>query len=326
MNQPPKEYARLTYETLQGFLVQVARAVGMTEAGAAFLSGLLATNELRGIWSHGALQIATYALLMRARKLTPPPSPAVTRESPCSVIVDGDGGLGYFAAHEATRRVIAKSTSVGVAVGLTRNHGHIGAAGTYARMTAEHDLLSFVTSGHQLHLEPGQEMYHAAGGSPMAFSAPAAGVDPMVLDFGTMHDLYAGSPHRDEIARMAPGLVLRSIGLGEVCQAWGGLLAGLKIRTEAGHAAYEGANQGALVMAFRIDLFMEPAEFRRRMEEYARAVWQMKPIEGIPQAYLPGQFEMALERRYRAEGIPIPLSTRARLETLAKELGLRAPW
>jgi L-2-hydroxycarboxylate dehydrogenase (NAD+) len=80
------------------------------------------------------------------------------------------------------------------------------------------------------------------------------------------------------------------------------------------------------VMAFRIDLFMEPAEFRRRMEEYARAVWQMKPIEGIPQAYLPGQVEMALERRYRAEGIPIPLSTRARLEALAKELGLRAPW
>jgi L-2-hydroxycarboxylate dehydrogenase (NAD+) len=326
VNQPPREYARVTYEVLQGFLAQAGRAAGMTEAGASLLAGLLATNELRGIWSHGAQQMATYAPLMLARKLNPAPSPTVTRETPCSVLVDGDGGLGYFAAHEATRHVIAKAKSVGIAVGVTRNHGHIGAAGTYARMSTEHDLLSFVTSGHQLHLEPSQEMYHAAGGSPMAFSAPAAGVDPLVLDFGTMHDLYAGSPHRDEIARMAPGLVLRSIGLGEVCQSWGGLLAGLKLRAEAGATAYEGANQGALVIAFRIDLFMDPAEFRRRMEEYARAVWQMKPIEGIAQAYLPGQVEMALERRYRAEGIPMPLAARARLDALAKELGLSPPW
>ena len=43
-----------------------------------------------------------------------------------------------------------------------------------------------------------------------------------MLDFGAMHDLYG--PPRDELAALAPGLVLRSIGLGEICQAWGGLL------------------------------------------------------------------------------------------------------
>jgi LDH2 family malate/lactate/ureidoglycolate dehydrogenase len=326
VNQPPREHVRVTFQALDAFLRQAGLSVGMADDQAALLARTLATNELRGVWSHGALQMATYAPLMREGKLNSRPNLSVARETASSVLVDGDGGLGYFPAFDAAKRIIAKAESAGVAVGLTRNHGHIGAAGVYARMTTEHDLLCFVTSGHQLHLEPGQDMYHAAGGSPMAFSAPTKSVDPLVLDFGTMHDLYAGNPHRADIARMAPGLVLRSIGLGEVCQAWGGLLAGLKLRPDGAPPGREGANQGSVIIAFRIDLFIDPGEFRHRMDEYARAVWQTKPIEGIQQAYLPGQIEMVLERKYRAEGIPLPLASQSRLEALAKELGLRLPF
>ena len=71
---------------------------------------------------------------------------------------------------------------------------------------------------------------------------------------------------------------------------------------------------------------MDAGEFRHRMDEYARAVWQAKPIEGIPQAYLPGQIEMVLERKYRAEGIPLPVASQSRLAALAKELGLGLSW
>ncbi len=45
----------------------------------------------------------------------------------------------------------------------------------------------------------------AAGGSPMAFAVPAGETVPMVLDFGTMHDLYADSPHVPELFSLAPG-------------------------------------------------------------------------------------------------------------------------
>lgn len=55
----------------------------------------------------------------------------------------------------------------------------------------------------------------------MSFSAPAGEEEDLVLDFGAMHDLYASSPHRDEIARLAPGTVFRAIGMGAICQSWG---------------------------------------------------------------------------------------------------------
>jgi LDH2 family malate/lactate/ureidoglycolate dehydrogenase len=207
---------------------------------------------------------------------------------------------------------------------MSRNHGHFGAAGLYARLTLEHDLICYVTSGHQLHLKPGQPLYSAGGGSPMAFSAPTCQEDPLVLDFGTMHDLYGG--RRDALARQAPGMVLRSIGLGEICQAWGGLLSGLRLDPEPSRWKWPGANQGALVIALRLDLFVEPEEFRQQMDEYVRRVGQLQPLDGFAQSYMPGGIEAAREREYRREGVPVGPEHQKRLEELAEELGIETPW
>ncbi|MFA6107122.1 MAG: Ldh family oxidoreductase, partial [Candidatus Latescibacterota bacterium] len=300
------------------------QAVGLPVDRAALLADLLTTNDLRGVFSHGTRQVATYARLMRDGRLNPAPRVTTVTETPVSLLVDGDGGLGYFPTHDGTRLLVDKAKASGLAVLLTRNHGHFGAAGIYARMTLDHDLLCFVTSGHQLHLDPGEPLYDAAGGSPMAFSAPAGEEDPLVLDFGTMHDLYGG--RRDELAKLAPGIVLRSIGMGEVCQAWGGLLAGLRLNPEPPRWTWPGANQGAMVVAMRIDLFLDPAEFRQQMDEYARQVRRLQPLPGLSECYLAGGVEAAREREFAAQGVPVSEEHQALLEKLAGELGIAVPW
>jgi L-2-hydroxycarboxylate dehydrogenase (NAD+) len=305
-------------------VTNASTVVGLPHERAVLLAELLVDNDLRGVFSHGTTQIATYARLMRDGRLNPRPNVEVVNETPVSVVFDGDGGLGYFACHAGTARAIEKAKTSGVAIMLTRNHGHFGAAGIYARMTLGHGLLCYVTSGHQLLLEPGQPLYDAAGGSPMAFTAPTEQEDPVVLDFGAMHDLYG--PPRDELAALAPGLVLRSIGLGEICQAWGGLLAGLRIDPEPPRWTWPGANQGSLVIAFRIDLFTEPRAFRQEMDAYVRTVRDLQPIPGFDRSLMPGGVESRREREYRADGVPIGPEHRQRLEGLASELGLQVPW
>ena len=325
MNRPPSEFSRISHEDLHAFVSTAAQSVGLPQEKAELLASLLAGNDLRGVFSHGTQQIATYARLMRDGKLNNKPEIDVVESSPCSLLVDGGGGVGYFPAHEGTARVIEKAKENGIAVMVTRNHGHFGAAGLYSRMTLEHDLVTFVTSGVQQKLKPGDSIFSAGGGSPMSFSAPAGEEDSLVLDFGAMHDLYGGDPHSDEIARLAPGLVLRCIGMGEICQSWGGLLAGMSINPPAPWA-FPGANQGSMVITFRIDLFIEPAAFKREMDEYVRRVGELTPLPGFDRSFLAGGAEAARERQYRQEGVPVGEEHRQILEELARDLGIGVPW
>lgn len=332
MNRTPDEYVRVPYDEMQTFVSTAVQSVGLPEGKAEHLADLLATNDLRGVFSHGTRAIATYAggqgyaRMMRDGVVNADPDVDVVRETPVSVLVDGDGGLGYFPASEGTQRAIEKADEQGMAAMATRNHSHFGAAGIYAFEAVENDLLAFVTSGHQLDLSPGDEVYEAAGGSPMAFCAPTEEEDPVVLDFGTMHDLYESSPHRDEIADLAPGLVLRHIGMGGICQSWGGLLAGLAIDEQRDYQEYEGANQGSLALFLRVDLFTDPDRFKREVDEYVRQVSELEPLEGFEEAMLPGGPEAERERENRERGIPVGPDHREALEALAADLGVDVPW
>ena len=326
MNQPPASSIRVSHENLARFVSAAAQAVGLPADKATLLGGMLAGNDLKGVFSHGTRQIGTYARLMKEGRLNNRPRVTVAREAATTAVVDGDGGLGYFPSHRAMGLAIEKALTSGMAVTQSRNHGHFGAAGLYARMATAHDLLCFVTSGHQLNLQPGDPVYRAAGGSPMAFGAPCGDEDPLVLDFGAMHDLYAGDPHRNTVAGLTPGLVLRSIGLGEICQVWGGLLSGLCMDPDRRPWAFSGANQGGLFLVFRIDLFRDPGELRAEMDDYVRRVRTLAPFEGIEGGFMPGGLELTRERRWREEGVPVSDDHRRLLEDLAGEIGVPVPW
>lgn len=324
MNVLPKEFIRVSYDNLYDFTSTAAQSVGLPKDKSDLLAQLLATNDLRGVFSHGTQQIATYAILMRDGVLNNMPDVKPIRESAVSVLMDGDGGLGYFPAYEGTVQVIEKAKAQGIAVMQSRNHGHFGAAGIYSRLTLGHDLLAFVTSGHQLNLRPDDPIYSAGGGSPMSFCTPTDKEDPLVLDFGAMHDLYGG--YRDAIAKLAPSTVFRSIGLGGICQSWGGLLAGVPMEEERADKKFKGANQGSLVVAFRIDLFMEPQKLKEEMDLYVQKVRALKPLEGFDACYVAGGLEAERERINREAGIPVGERHRKRLEKLADELGIAVTW
>jgi L-2-hydroxycarboxylate dehydrogenase (NAD+) len=326
MNLPPTEFITVPHQALHQFVESVATTVGLPVARAKLLADLLTTNDLRGVFSHGTVQIATYARLMRDGILNSDPQVQIVQETPVSLLVDGDGGLGYFPAYDGTLALVEKAKAQGIAILLTRNHGHFGAAGIYSRMTLDHDLLTFVTSGHQLDLKPGQPIFNAAGGSPMSFSAPTASEDALVLDFGAMHDLYASSPHRDEISQKAPGTVFRSIGLGAICQAWGGFLAGVPVDPARAERAFSGANHGSMVITFRIDLFMSPTQFKQEMDEYVRQVRQLQPLVGFEDSYLPGGVEAVRRQKHEQAGVPVGVEHRRRLQALAEELSIPLPW
>ena len=131
MNVPPVEAVRVPPAVLQQFVAAILSAVGMEAEHASLLAHLLVTNDLRGVFSHGTRQVAPYARDLRAGTLNPRPQIQVLDETPTTFAVDGDGGLGYFAAWRAAHEIVDRARTAGVVVAVTRNHGHIGAAGLY---------------------------------------------------------------------------------------------------------------------------------------------------------------------------------------------------
>src|SRR5260370_20458195 len=114
---------------LRRYVAALFEAVDVPGEDAALLAELLVRNDLRGVVSHGTRQTSAYVDHFRSGRLNPRARPEVVAETPVTLTVAGDGGLGYFAAHLAAERVVAKAKALGLAAAGTRDHGHSGAAG-----------------------------------------------------------------------------------------------------------------------------------------------------------------------------------------------------
>lgn len=141
MNKPPDKFTPVPASGMHAFVCAVFEHEGVPAEKAAFLSQILVDNDLRGVFSHGTRQTSAYVSHFRKGELTPDPEVAVTDESPTTLIVDGGGGLGYYATHLLTERLIPKAQEMAIAVGITRNHGHFGAADLCASPAAVRPLL-----------------------------------------------------------------------------------------------------------------------------------------------------------------------------------------
>jgi LDH2 family malate/lactate/ureidoglycolate dehydrogenase len=327
MNRPPLEAVRVAPEPLRAFVAAVFVNVGLSEEDAGLLARLLVLNDLRGVFSHGTRQVPAYVDHFRQGRLNPRPQVRVLSDDGTTVVVDGDGGLGYFPAWRAAHLVAEKCREHGIAAAVTRQHGHIGAAGLYSRVPMTQNQIGYCTSGHQLDLREEQSVLAAAGGSPMSFAIPAGEEPPLVLDFGAMHDLYPGSPHVPDLIRLAPSTVFRSMGLGTVCQAIGGFLAGVTLGGDAAEASrrWSGANQGAFLVAVEIGRFLPLETFTAQMESYARQVRRMQPVPGCEPATLAGGLEWEREREWAQSGIPVGERHRTALAKVGELLGVSPP-
>ena len=85
-------------------------------------------------------------------------------------------------------------------------------------------------------------------------------------------------------------------------------------------------DQSALLITFKIGLFIEPAQFRREMDEFARRVATLDPLDGFECSQLAVGPEAEREERYASEGIPVGPEHQRGLEELSSISGIVPPW
>lgn len=324
MNVVPSEFIRVMPGDMRAFVEALYRAVGMSADRAALMAKLLVNTDLRGVFSHGTRQSVGYLRLMRDGQVNPNPEVTVAREGPATAVLDGDGGMGHFACWQAAHVAVDKAREIGIGAAATRNHHHFGAAGKYSRVALDAGFVGYATSSHARRLGPDSPLLAASGSSPLSWAIPAGDEPPIVLDMGSSVYSWRADDFEGTFRKM-PAAFFKALGLGAVCHALGGILAGLVTVDEAGRA-WPGANQGALILAIDIARFADPATYRRQMDGFLSAVGDLQPFPGESRSVLPGRLEWERAREWSESGIPVGPEHRAALKQAAEACGVAPPF
>ena len=143
--------------------------VDMSHEDANLLAGILTRNNLRCVYSHGTEQVPYYLEKIKDGAVNPRPNVTVVQEAAASLVMDGDGGLGYFPCYHGTMKAIEKAKAGGIAAVTTCNHQHVGSAGSYTCLALEHDCIGISASSHRTHLDPNRLIFSVVEG---VLSAP----------------------------------------------------------------------------------------------------------------------------------------------------------
>jgi LDH2 family malate/lactate/ureidoglycolate dehydrogenase len=323
VNEPPDSFVRLATEALERFLAACLEAAGLCAEHAGPMARLLVRADLRGVHSHGARLLDRYFRELTGGQVNPRPVLRTVKVGAATVILDGDGGYGYVPTLRATEMVLARARAGGVAVGSVRNIGHYGAAGHYTRRCAEAGCIGFCVQGRSDNLLP--DLPVALWGSrPMSFAIPAGAEHPVIVDGSTNW-----FRERDlDLFERVPSAFFMSLGLTAVSKLLGDALSGhMPPHALQVPARWPKGRSGAFILAVDVEHFLPVDAFAAEVDALIHDIArQMRPMPGRRRALLPGALEAERQAIYAREGVPIDLDTKRRLDKIAAELGVPAPW
>ena len=332
MNRPPQHFRRVEPQVLRSFAESCFLKAGLRPDHAETVAGLLTEADLRGVHSHGSRQVPGYCRALQEKRLNPNPQLRLVRESANSVLVDGDGGLGYAPMVMATQIAVKKAKENGIAAAAARHIGHYGAAGFYVRRAMRAGCNAFSVQGGPSGIAPAADgdRRQAAywGNPPLCFGIPGRD-ETLVLDMATCifsdEQRNSGS---DDLQERIPAAFFKSMGLTGTAVSWGGAFVGVDDDKAVEIAKrWPQARGGGLIVVMDLGLFTDADRVRAGVDAMVGGVRRhMEPVRGYPEATLPGTPEERLERQYRREGVPLALADSLALEEIAAELGVEKPW
>ncbi len=356
--EAPDTRDRYEAEDLRSFTRAVLEHYGVPPGDAVIGAEVLVDADLVGIDSHGIAHLPWhigYAPGFQAGVVNPTPEIQVLRETPVSAAWDGDGGFGTIVCQKAMTTCIEKAKTSGLGMVTVRNGRHFGAAGYYAHMAVEHDLIGMaMCNAPPIGMASGgtKRVY---GTNPIAMAAPIADGTPFRLDIATTavaggkleiagrqdRPLPVGwavdenGAHSDDpfILRKNGGLLPlgsnistsshKGYGLGLMVDILTGVLSG----DGSGMFTPRGQNliQGQWFAAWRIDLFCDPDEFKQDMREMAGAIRDVPPVEEVERVVIPGDPEELARADRSANGVPLDHETIEQLIALGEQISIPFP-
>ena len=326
------------------------QAVGVDEADAASVARSLVQTNLWGIDSHGIARLPHYLNRIAHGSIKPRPHIVVTPTGPSTAQVDGDQGLGIVVSHRANRVAteLARASGIG-AVGVA-DSSHCGAVGLYARDAAREGLIGIAFTHSDKIAAPHGGHLPFLGTNPIAMAFPRDGAEPVCLDMATtpipwnrvMNARREGHTLPADVAVDANGAPTSDAHAAAALRPLGGL--------EYGHKGYGlalvvellcgplngnlwgpqiGPMYAELTRPRRIGAFfivIDPARFAGGASFAASVELIACALAAQPgQVLMPGDPELAEERRRRVDGVPVEPGLRDEMRAWSERLKVTPP-
>lgn len=353
---------RVSFAQIREQIDVILRAWGMPADLAAITAELMAQTDLLGVDSHGISMLPAYEDKRAAGTLRLDARPSIVREGGSSALIDGMGGLGHPVSAQAMRLACDKALEHGVGAVAVRNSHHFGAAGVYARMAVERGLVGLVTSSATtLILVPTHGAMPMLGTNPIAFAAPAAQNEPLVLDMATttvaankvkVYDYHGktlpsgwavdgqGTPITDSaqamhfIFKRAEGGLTplggtaamsshKGYGLALMAQVLGGTLGGssLAVRQQALRKPGDPDDVGHFFLALNPDAFRDAGSFEDDLDELIDTMRDTPPANAAQPVLVPGDPEVAARDERIRSGVALAPALIERLAAICERSG-----
>lgn len=334
------EGARFPLAELELRVAAALRQAGASEASLQAATKAMLHASRVGVDSHGIRLVEHYCTMLAGGRLNKNPELKVDIRAPGSAMVNGDDGLGHYAAYKAVEVGCELARTSGVAgVGIAHS-SHLGAAGAYALAGAEAGFVAFATTNtdSMVALHEGAARFH--GTNPLAFAAPVPGQKPWLLDMATssipmnrvlLHrsmgvDLPEGVAadaagqmvtHPHAVEMLLPlggqGYGYKGAGLAGVATLFSALLTGTTLDTDfipmfGGGDISSHRNMGHFVMIVDPDKFVGREMFGMMMTRYLESL-RGAPARAGGVVMAPGDREWAEAERREAEGAPVDPDT-----------------
>ncbi|MDE3100147.1 MAG: Ldh family oxidoreductase [Verrucomicrobiota bacterium] len=341
---------RFSPELVQSLVAAIAARAGVRQPDAAILAEALVDADVHGTSTHGVSRVNIYMRRIQKGLIEPRAKLVIERRRGGTLAVDAGNGLGQVQAVRTLEKLIPKAKKYGVAAATIRNSQHFGALSFYCNQAAAQDMVLFAMTSCEPAMSPEGGCQAFFGTNPIAASFPTGKGFPVKIDLATSivarGNIIAaqkrgqpippgwaltadGEPTTDAAAALA-GTVLTMAGhkgyaLTLMVEIFSSVLSGAAVGPAIG-SMYKHLDRkqdvGHFFCLFDIAAFMDPAEFKRRLDRAIDGIKSCRKRPGVTEILVPGERSHQKAQENLAQGIPLDEATRNELKTLCEELGV----